>query len=230
MTRLSHFMLAALPLTLLACDWERDRQDDEGEGFMPHCEETASAIELSEVRFGVLGADFAAAVPAQLDGAADFEGLDSSALSIDLVVDESSLRFIESTEAVPDTTGPVATIAVFCMDRMELDAELTMVSEDGQIDERIDVVLAIEDDGTDEPTPLYMDFRVELDADALGGSLSLEDYTDPGSFDSIRLFLAGGIFEGAFEGDLSAMGEETHGQVVSAMNIPVAMLSAVIAD
>ena len=234
MSRLSFLAIASLPLTLLACDLEADDSSDDTEPSdtvnMPHCDEVSTAMDPSEVRFGVLGADFAFSAPLRLDGVADFEGMDSSSISVDFIVDESSLRFIESTEAPMDGDGPVAEIAVNCFDRMEVEAELSLMSADGQLDERIDVVMSIEDDGMGgDPMPVRR-LNAELDPELLQGSLNMADYTDPGSFDTIDMFLSGSLSEDGLEAELSAMGEEANGQTVTVMNIPIAQMSAFFID
>jgi len=224
MTRLVHLALAALPLTLLACDKE-EGEDTPADG-MPYCDDVSSALDPADAPFGLLGADFVAAVPDHMEGMADFEARENSALSVDIAVDAASLRFVDSVEVYPDTDGPVPDIAVICPDRMELDAQLSISTADGQLAESLDIILVVSDSIEGGAPEMLIELGADLDPDAMGGSLDLADYTDPESFDSVSLSLHASILEGALEGELSAMGEKVDGQTASATMIPVALLSA----
>ena len=149
MSRLALFTIALLPFAI-ACD---DEPSEEGEdpipsSSMPYCEDVETAMSADDVgSFGVSGADFLAQIPANAIGEAAFEGADASDLEVEITVDADSLRFVESTEVYPETDGPVPAIAVMCADRIEVNAQMALVTADGQLAETIDLVAVLVRDG-----------------------------------------------------------------------------------
>jgi len=229
MTRLVHFASAAvLPLALLACDKEQEGEDRPADG-MPYCEDTVSFLDPADAPFGLTGEDFLAAVPAELDGGADFEGMDSSALAIDIDIDAASLRFVESQAVYPQTSGPVPDIAVICPDRMEVDATMALSTADGQLAETLDLVLVVSHEEGVEPE-MRIDVSTELDLDALEGSFDIASYTDPDRFDTISMSLFASIYEGQLSGEINATGSAVNGSTASAERIFVAVLDATSLD
>lgn len=232
MSRPALFALALLPLTLACGDApDEDRRDEASSGTVPYCEDVERGMTVDEVTsFGISGADFLERIPADTVGRASFEGMGESALDIRIAVDVDSLRYVESTVTTPDPDGPVALIAVFCPDRIEADAEVSFVSEDGQLAESLDIVLSLNDatDGMDEPGAVT--FHTTLDPSDVVGSLELDHFMDVDAYDSTTLYFDGSIVDQVVVGAIDAMGELTGAggpdAVAMAVLYPVAVFDA----
>lgn len=232
MSRLALFSIALLPFAI-ACD---DEPSEEGEGPipsspMPYCEDVETAMSADDVgSFGVSGANFLAQIPANAIGEAAFEGADASDLEVEITVDADSLRFVESTRVSPETDGPVPSIAVMCADRIEVNARMALVTVDGQLAETIDLVLSLQDPAQAMNVPGAVEFRTELDPDGIDGALDIGDFVNLDDYDTVSLYLNGGIVDGVLEGDLEAMGEVVTGDgddgVAMAALFPVADFDA----
>jgi len=226
MPRLPILAFVLIPVAV-ACDKEtEDVSGDPPTGAMPHCDETVSSMTPDEEStFGLLGQDFLDRVPSELSGFADFEGGDSSELEMVVRVDVASLRAVASVEAPIETSGPVPAIAIYCDDRIEVDAELEIFTDDGQLAESFSVVLVSTDGEDPEAEPGDVFFNLGLGG-GFEGSLDIEDFVDEDAYDSIALSMSGSFVEQAFVGELMATGEVESGQMVMVERIPVVSLEA----
>ena len=151
-------------------------------------------------------------------------------LEVEITVDADSLCFVESTEVYPETDGPVPAIAVMCADRIEVNARMALVTADGQLAETIDLVLSLQDLAQAMNVSGAVEFRTELDPDSIDGALDIGDFVNLNDYDTVSLYLDGGIVDGVLEGNLEAMGEVVTGDgedgVAMAALFPVADFDA----
>jgi|GEM_PF-6186293 len=227
MSRHALFALALLPFAI-ACDKD---PEDPSDNNMPHCEDVASPLAPEEDGgFGMSGQDLLDAIPAQLDGASLFADDSESNLQVLISVDAESLRAVASEAVYPDTDGPVPDIAVICPSRVEVDAQIQLLTEDGRLAETLEVVLASDDPAEMGSPAGEVHFSAELDHENLEGSLDLADFADLSAYDSVSMSVFGAILDGALEGELSGQGEAVQGNTAMAEMIPVAALQAVAAE
>ena len=227
MSRLSIFAALLVPFAV-ACDKDREGNGNNPPSgmAMPSCEDTASPMTPDEEStFGLLGQDFLARIPAELDGIADVDGGTSAVLEMSVHVDVSTLRAVASEPAPIPPNVPVAMIAVYCSDRVEVDAQVEFFTEDGQLAEVLSVVLVATDGEDPDAQTEDVFFRSAL-GDDFEGSLSIEDFVDPAEYDSIALSMSGGFIDQAFRGEVVAMGEVQMGNAVTAELISMVSLQA----
>ncbi|HCH62653.1 MAG: hypothetical protein CL927_12520 [Deltaproteobacteria bacterium] len=228
MSRPALFALAIVPFAVACGDDPGEAPvDGDSSSAMPYCEDVERALTVDEVTdFGVSGAEFLDQVPAASVGLASFEGMGESTLEVGIVVDSSSLRYVESTPKTPDTGGPVPLIAVHCSDRIEVDAEVTLVSDDGQLAESLNITLSLSDPASGVSEPGALVFRTTLDPSNIVGSLDLDNFMDVDAYDTATLYLEGTIVDQVMVGAFDAMGEIT--QTGGADAIAMAVLYPVV--
>jgi hypothetical protein len=227
MSRLALLAFVLAPLAV-ACDKESEEADNDGPGAgtMPHCEDTVSAMTPDEEStFGLLGQDFLNRIPADVSGVATFEGASSSGMEMSLRVDVASLRAVASVEAPIETDGPVPAIAIYCDDRIEVDAQLELFTDDGQLAERFSVVL-VSTEGTNpdmEADDVFFSLALE---DSFEGTMAVEDFVDVDGYDTISVSISGGFVDQAFLGEVMATGEVQSGSMVTVDRIPMVTLES----
>lgn len=227
-------LLLATTAASLLVGCTKDGETDSG-GWdadnMPYCEDTASAMAPEdESAFGLSGQAFLDHIPAQLDGTAVFSDSQEADLAVQVTVDAASLRTVDSVAVYPETDGPSPAIAVICPARVEVDAVVSVQTADGRLAEVQEVVLSAVDPAESGIPAEQVAFSVALDPDALGGSLSMGDFTDPAAWDAITMSMWGTFQDGALSGEVSAMGEVVQGSMATASVIPIASLAAVAAE
>ena len=202
-------MTPTLLLVLLGCT----QDDTNGGSAMPYCEDVESPLETDEesplgvspaVLFEMLESDYAQTVT--------WEDGTTACLETTLEVDESSIRFVESTEVypVPENGGPVPTIAVDCPDFMAVDAVVTLTSTDGRLAESVETVLVLDEYSEDLGIRFYSDIE------------ELEGTLDASSEDEIMGMGVSGLISETFSGELSMQTTRPMGQMVWAENIVLA--------
>jgi hypothetical protein len=228
-------MALALGTALVGCGKDDGEDNTDGshstEDGSPYCEDTESPMALDdESSFGLTGQAFLDAIPGQLDGSAEFAGGASAGLQVTVTVDADSLRSVASVAVYPDTGGESPAIAVICPARVEVDAQMQLVSDDGQLAETLTVVLSSSDPSELGTELGEVSFWADLDPDALGGTLDIGDFTDLSEWDTVSMSVYGAILEGRLTGEVSGMGEVVDGDIAMAGSIPIASLDAVAAE
>jgi len=224
------FLLAAA-VVAVACNKDGNDSSDSADTYsMPYCEDTPATMAPADVSaFGLSGQDFLDSLPAQLDGTASFDDSVETDLQVLLSVDASSLRMVDS-EAVYPTSGVVATIDVICPDRVEVDAQVQLLTADGRLAETLDVVLRT-DDPAEMGAPLgQVYFSSDLDPDGLSGSLDLGSLYDLSGYTEVSMGMHATLLDGVLAGSVDAQGETVSGQTASVELLEVASLSAVAAE
>lgn len=214
--------LPALFLALIACEEVKDTDIDNS--VWPYCEDAESLINLDEeTPIGITGSDLVDSLPQSTTVGIGWSGGSSDVLTWGFSADSDSLRFV-SSEAVypePEPGQDVPSIAVDCPDYVAVDGIINLQSDDGQLNEAIALTIALNEYDLDD---MAANFSIELDPDALGGTLSLSDYLDISAYDSVRIFLYGEIIGGVLTGELSAQGEGTDGDMAFAENVTLATI------
>jgi len=152
-----------------------------------HCEDTPTAVAADEVTvLGFAAADVLAFADGSHEAPFDWANHDPSTLTLDVVADASTARFVDSEAVYPDDGGTYTLMAPVCTDRVEVDATLAFATADGRFDESWAVVLAAE-------AATGMSFHHEIDLETVVGSWDiLEDVTAEG-YDSLRAWARGGF-------------------------------------
>ena len=201
------------------------------EDGMPYCEDSAAAMVPEDVSsFGVSGQAFLDSIPAGLDGSAAFADGGNAGLQVQVEVDPTTLQSVGSVAVYPETDGPVPSIAVICPDRMEVQARVSLITDDGRLAETLDLVLVTEDPAELGGPAGQVSLSAELDPGALGGTLDIADFTDLDEWDSVSMSARATILDGTLTGEVSGMGEVVNGEVAMAGAIPMATLQAVAAE
>lgn len=164
--------LSLLPALILGCtspDPEPTPKDHADEA-MGGCDEISSPLTADEVTALGFAAD---EVLPMLEGAreADFVwARDGSATGLALALTPTgTYRYVESEPTQSAGGGPEPALAVeYCVDRVEIEAVLTFVTEDGSFDESLDIALSAEDAG-------YVSAFVRLDPASLSGTYDLDE-------------------------------------------------------
>jgi hypothetical protein len=210
MSRPAIFSAAAL---LTACPMkDRDYGDTGAEASdnMPYCEEEATALASADevTAIGVSGADLLGRLPPE-GGAAGVarwaNGAEASATTVSVAVDLATLSFIDAEAVYPDDGGPTPAIGVECPDAVAVDAVVSIVSDDGLLNESWSVQLRMTD------AAAGASFFTQLEADGFGGSVEVGDFADLSRFDEVSASASGEFGPTGFWGDLSAQGEGSDG-------------------
>ena len=129
----------------------------------------------------------------------------------------------ESEEA--DNNGPGAGTMPHCEDRIEVDAQLEIFTDDGQLGERFAVVL-VSTEGTNPDTEgddVFFSLALE---DSFEGTMAVEDFVDVDGYDNISVSMSGGFVDQAFLGEVMATGEVQSGSMVTVDRIPMVTLES----
>ncbi len=169
-------------LTILpACDLIFGR-NDASDG--PYCEDTPTVLALDEVsELGFSGQDmldlaegtFTEDLRYQLD-----PPLADTIVAVDVAYDAGEVRFIHSEAVYPETNGPTNDIGVVCWDRMEVDVDVSLYTDDTLFAEDWDGVTL--EAASESQVELYRSL------DSFGGPFDLWDYADPDA-DEVRAFV-----------------------------------------
>lgn len=169
----------------------------------PYCEETVTVLdsldtptpagvtagELFEIIEGERSANFEYTEPGGGSVHVDIEpgGVGSTALTLALSRHANAeLRWIDAEEVEPSGPGPVAEIAVYCPDRIEIDAQLEFETADGVFAELFDVVVGIDVDEVEGTGGELGVARIEERFDPAGLMGALEVISiDPPNPDSV---------------------------------------------
>jgi hypothetical protein len=168
----------------------------------PYCEETVTvlesldsptpagvtAAEIFEVIEGERSADFEYTEPGGGGVHVEIEpgGEGSTALTLALSrLQAGEVRWVDAEEVYPTGPGPVAEIAVYCPDRLEIDAQLELDTADGVFAEIFDVVVGVELDefGTGGELGVAV-IREDFDPSGLMGALEVISI-EPANPDSV---------------------------------------------
>lgn len=186
-----------------------------------HCEETRTAIEMSEVTsLGFAAEAVVAHVGATESATFTYEDATTTPLSLSFT-GAGTATFVDG-EAVYEGDGHnIPLIDLECPPRIEVDGTLAFATEDGLFDEVLEVVVVgtvAEEAVIDEPLPLG----------AMGGTFTLTpfiDSADPWDAESaaLRATYADGVSVGSVDGQIS--GEEAcdDGDVCTAWAATVAV-------
>lgn len=168
----------------------------------PYCEETVTVLESldSPTPAGATPNEIFALIEGERS--ADFEytepngdamhveiepgGEGSTALTLALSrAANGEVRWVDAEEVYPTGPGPVAEIAVYCPDRLEIDAQLELETADGVFAEIFDVVVGVDMDefGTGGELGVAR-IREEFDPSGLMGALEVISI-DPQNPDAI---------------------------------------------
>ncbi len=224
--------MALVPMVVVACGKDGDSgstTDNLDETSMPYCEDAAAPMLASETAItGVLGADFLARLVPELAGEVAFADGTSGAVQVRVVVDEASLRSVESVEVYPDNGGASPAIAVICPDRIEVDAVVSISSEDGRLDESLAVVLALSDgsDSWDGGAPVPS-FSLAVGPTELGGTLDLSGFADISRYDEVELHWMGTLDISGFDAAFSGQGSAVQGDTAFAEMFEIATMTAI---
>ena len=233
----SLLVLALVPLAL-ACGSDSDDDEDDDhkdhhhtdEGNGPYCEDTALPLASGEAGpTGVSADELLAAIPAELLGSIHFEDDVESSLEVEILVDADSVRHITSEAVYPPTDGPTDDIGVVCDDRVEVDAVVSLHSEEGRLAESLELVLyapAYEDGAQPGTAEVILLGSQALDPDALEGSLDLAELHDLSEFDEVSMYLSLEIVGPELFGVLDGTGSGSDENAAWASSLPVASFEA----
>jgi len=189
----------SLFLSLLACDKSQSNNTDENESYMPYCAETETALERDEmspigVSMDMVLDQLAMNYSKNLVWADGEESCLSGAVS----PDESTIRFVESTEVYPEAPpdAMVPAIAVDCPDYIAMDGLVSIMTHDGLLDEELQVTFTVsEEDVLD--TADMVNAKYSIDIDAFNGTYA------PSADDEISSITISGEVGGVFSGSIS---------------------------
>ncbi len=209
-------MLIPLALSLMACTTD---QDDTGAdpgttSSMPYCEETETALERDEESpLGFAASALLDALPISQELDLSWDDGAADTLSWAFSPDDASVRYVDSVAVYPDTGGAAPAIAVICIPYVAVDGTLDLVSGDGRLDEALSVTLSMSNTD-DVGSPIELSGTIHQALDGLSGTLDLDDFVDPSSYDSASLWLDSAVSStGAFSGEVSAQTEATDGKM-----------------
>lgn len=187
----------ALPLLLAAgCG------PNHGEDAAAGCDEVKTDLAPGEVSIlGFSGADVLALVTGPRTATLEWTGGSQTTVTVEAVDVGGAVRFVDSEPAEHDGDGMEAAAAM-CEDRLEIDAVLSLVTDDGAFAEEWSVVLNAEHAGS-------ATFYVDFDPDGLEGAFALTDYMDPTEFDEVTSRVSGSVSETGTTGMVQATGSKT---------------------
>jgi hypothetical protein len=198
-------MSPTLLLVLLGCTSD----ETNGGNAMPYCEEVEMSLEAAEESpLGISPADLIELLENDYTQAVTWEDGTTACLEATLDIDESSVRFVESSEVypVPENGGPVPAIAVDCPDFLAVDAVVSLTSSDGKLAETLETVLVLDEYSED------LGIRFYNDIEEIEGSLDIS------SEDEIFGIGISGLITESFSGELSMQTTKAMGEMVLAEN------------
>ena len=113
--------------------------------------------------------------------------------------------------------GPSPLIDLECNDQLVFDIQLSIVTEDGQLNETLSST-ATQIDGETSPT-------IVVDLSTATGTFNVTDWTDE-TFDTTSASLSADWNENGIQGTIDGIGESSNGDVVMATRIDVATFAA----
>ena len=158
------------------------------------------------------------------------DGVEDS-LTWSFEADESTLALVQTEAVYPDTNGPVPAIDVECYDYLSVAGVLSLSSDDGRLEEELDITVAMYGGGggggSEGPLAIVSETMEVTD---LQGPLDVGDFLDPSDYDELSLYLAGEIYfgeeESSFSGRLQGRAETTTGDFAMMELIDIASWSA----
>lgn len=145
-----------LLLLLLACTG-----DNKVDGDGAWCEDVPTAVALDEVtELGFSGAELWALAAGERTAPLTWARGGEAVLTLGVTGEPAEARFVDS---VPHTEDGGSTIGIECTDRVEVDADVRFVTDDGAFDEAWALPLSATEAS-------LVSFHRRLDLDALGGS------------------------------------------------------------
>jgi hypothetical protein len=138
----------------------------------------------------------------------------STALTVS-ISDVSNARFQDME--VYWGSGPSPTIDLECNDQLVFDIQLSIVTEDGQLNETLSST-ATQIEGETSPT-------IVVDLSTATGTFNVMDWTDE-TFDTTSASLSADWNENGIQGTIDGIGESTDGDLAMATRIDVATFGA----
>ena len=206
-------------LFALGCSDDKNESDDtgfsnarsnaEGSGCEV-VEETPLALD-GTTPTGVLVSNTVAILEAEHTATLTWNDGTSTGLTV-TITDVSNPRY-EDYEVVAYGSGDVPLIEIACIDQLVLDIQLSIVTEDGQLNESL-AHTAAQSDGSGSPS-LFVDLT------AASGSFDPAEWTDE-TYDRLAANLTAEWIESGIRGQIDGFGERESGQVVSATRVDYA--------
>jgi len=154
-----------------------------------------------------------------LDGAhtATLTWNDDSTTGLTVTITEVSNPRFEDHEVVSSGSGPTPAIEIECNDQLVFDIQISIVTEDGQLNETM-AHTATQIDGATSPTLL-------VDLATTTGTFNPTDWTEE-TFDEVSASLTAEWTETGIQGLIDGMGTTTDGQIAMASRIDIATFAA----
>lgn len=180
-------------LTLTACD---DRQGEAGAG----CTDTYTDLAIDEVSpMGFSADEVLAAIAGSRSETLQWSDGSHTSVTVEATYGGGLTRFVDS-EPTPSDGGMENAAAALCEDRVEIEAQVSVSTDDGLLNEIFDVML-----GADESTSA--DFTVSDLAPAdLVGAYEIREI-DTAQYDTVAVSVHVGIGEEDTWGQVSEFGE-----------------------
>jgi hypothetical protein len=184
-------------LLLVGCFEKRDPSLEDG----PYCENTPTVVTLEETtELGFSGADLMALAEGGFDETLTWiEDGSTTPVHVSVGYAEGEVRYVSSEAVYPDSDEPTIDIGIECQDYLEVDVSLVITTEDGALDESLELALR-SDEGT------RVSGSLELDHTQLDGSYEFT-LMDPSEYDSVTHFLDVLFEESGCSGELMAQAE-----------------------
>lgn len=189
-------MRALLPLLLLTgCP---NSTLDEG----PHCEETSTAIGLTDATaLGFTAEEVLASIPATQASELEYADGTTTPLALSFAA-AADARFVDSEAVYPEGDGMMPAIDVMCEDYIAIDVTFGFATEDGAFAESFDSTIAAFADSTS--------LNQELDLAALAGTFDLVPFVTAEDYDALKAWISVSFAEGVSTGEVvgQASGED----------------------
>lgn len=199
--------LIPLFVFLAACDGGKDL------GNGPYCEDTPTDLALDDpTDLGFTAAAVLARLPANEVTTLTWDGGATTGLLLGYTP-ATSARFVDSEAVYPDDGGETPAIGVICDDRVEIDLDFTLLTDDGAFDE--DLAAPIRATAVDAA-----EVTADLDLDGLQGSFVFDDFTGGETYDDrsaeVRFTIGDQVTSGSIHGQISGEGDCTDGDTCTA--------------
>lgn len=197
-------LFSLIPLTLLSACFLVDEPANEDAG----CQEVRTELSLDELSdLGISGQDLLDAVLPEGDAhQALFTYEDDEQSAMTLALDADSVAgavFVDASP--PESDGrDVLLIDWYCPDRLEVQIDMDVATEDGVFDEHLEqVTISAVEDGEG----FVYSFLQELDPEAMGGSFDMDAWMlgldSPTDYDTRSLAIDGSFSAGEVIGEIS---------------------------
>ncbi len=180
-------------LTLTACD---EDLDEAGAG----CTDSYTELAADEVSaLGFSADEVLAAIAGSRSETLQWADGPQTSITVEAIHTGGPIRFVDS-EPTPHDGGMDLLAAAHCEDRVEIEAQVTVTTDDGLLNETFDVMLA-----ADEPTSA--DFTAsDLAIDDLAGDYQIREI-DTSQYDTVAVSIHVGIGMEDTWGQVSEFGE-----------------------